>query len=426
MKLHIYSGREFASGLDLPWGEPLETWDLPSMVRLSRGLSRNVVRFVSYRDVVFAVKEIAEYLAVREYGLLRELVDLGQPVVEPICLVTERAAGAGADPRVRDKALLVTRYLDRSLPLRSLITSGGGADQVHNLMDAVAELLVRLHLAGFFWGDCSLSNTLFRLDAGRFAAYLVDAETGELHERLSPGQRQHELIIAGENLAGELMDLDAGFGLPEGVDPVELAMSVDSRYERLWDVITRDEIYPVEESYRIEARVRRLNQLGFDVQDLEIETLDDGRHIRMHADVVEPGYHRRLVKTLTGLDVQENQARRLLNDMYSFRAWQTGVQGQDIPETVSAYRWISEIYQPTLAAIPDEERAKLDDAEIFHQILEHRWYMSEREGREVGLDEVIPDYVDNVLSRTPAPKVESNPLAVSDAGVPPPAAKSPR
>ena len=420
MKLHIYSGREFASGLNLPWTEPLETWDLPSMVRLSRGLSRNVVRFVSYRDVVFAVKEITEYLAVREYGLLRELVDLGQPVVEPICLVTDRAAGPDADPRVRDKALLVTRYLDRSLPLRSLITSGGGAEQVHNLMDAVAELLVRLHLAGFFWGDCSLSNTLFRLDAGHFAAYLVDAETGELHERLSDGQRQHELMIAGENLAGELMDLDAGFGLPDGVDPVELAMSVEPRYERLWDEITRDEIYPTDESYRIEARVRRLNQLGFDVQDLEIETLADGRHLRMHADVVEPGYHRRLIKTLTGLDVQENQARRLLNDMYSFRAWQTGVQGQDIPETVSAYRWYSEIYQPTLAAIPVEQRAKLDDAEIFHQILEHRWYMSEEEGREVGLDEVIPDYVENVLRRTPMPKMESNPLAVSDAGALPP------
>jgi len=159
--------------------------------------------------------------------------------------------------------------------------------------------------------------------------------------------------------------------------------------------------------------VRRLNQLGFDVQDLEIETLDDGENIRMHADVVEPGYHCRLVKTLTGLDVQENQARRLLNDMYSFRAWQTGVQGQDIPETVSAYRWFSEIYQPTLAAIPEEERVKLDDAEIFHQILEHRWYMSEREGREVGLDEVIPDYVDKVLKNTPAPKVETNPLTVS-------------
>ena len=414
MKLHIHSGRDFAGGLDLPWAEPLESWDLTNMVRLSRGLSRNVVRFVSYRDVVFAVKEIAEYLAIREYGLLRELVDLGQPVVEPICLVTERATDAAADPRVRDKALLLTRYLDRSLPLRSLITSGGGADQVHNLMDAVAELIVRLHLAGFFWGDCSLSNTLFRLDAGRFAAYLVDAETGELHERLSPGQRQHELMIASENLAGELMDLDAGFGLPDEVDPVDLAMSVADRYERLWDEITRDEVYPIGERYRIEARVRRLNQLGFDVQDLEIETLEDGARVRMHAEVVEPGYHRRLVKTLTGLDVQENQARRLLNDMYSFHAWQTGVQGQDIPETISAYRWFSEIYQPTLSAIPDALRAKLDDAEIFHQILEHRWYMSESEGREVGLEEVIPDYVENVLEDTPEPTVETNPLAVSD------------
>ncbi len=421
MKIHIHSGREFAAGLGIPWTEPLESWALPSMVRLSRGLSRNVVRFVSYRDAVYAVKEITEYLAVREYGLLRQLVDLGQPVVEPICLVTERATGPDADPRVRDKALLVTRYLDRSLPLRSLISSGGGADQVHNLMDAVAELLVRLHLAGFFWGDCSLSNTLFRLDAGRFAAYLVDAETGELHETLSDGQRQHELMIASENLAGELMDLDAGFGLPEDVDPVDLAMSVSDRYERLWDEITRDEVYPVSESYRIEARVRRLNQLGYDVQDMEIETLDDGERVRMHAEVVEPGYHRRLVKTLTGLDVQENQARRLLNDMYSFRAWQTGVQGQDIPETISAYRWFSDIYQPTLSAIPDALRGKLDDAEIFHQILEHRWYMSEQEGREVGLDEVIPDYVDNVLAAAPEPRVESNPLAVSDERHPPPA-----
>ena len=68
-------------------------------------------------------------------------------------------------------------------------------------------LLVRLHLAGFFWGDVSLSNTLFRRDAGAFAAYLVDAETGELHDRLSDGQREHDLDIARVNIAGELMDL---------------------------------------------------------------------------------------------------------------------------------------------------------------------------------------------------------------------------
>ena len=45
------------------------------------------------------------------------------------------------------------------------------------LLDALVGLLVRLHLAGFFWGDCSLSNTLFRRDAGALSAYVIDTET---------------------------------------------------------------------------------------------------------------------------------------------------------------------------------------------------------------------------------------------------------
>lgn len=44
-----------------------------------------------------------------------------------------------------------------------------------HLLDAISGLLVQLHLAGTFWGDCSLSNTLFRRDAGALQAYLVDA-----------------------------------------------------------------------------------------------------------------------------------------------------------------------------------------------------------------------------------------------------------
>jgi hypothetical protein len=100
--------------------------------------------------------------------------------------------------------------------------------------------------------------------------------------------------------------------------------------------------------------------------------------------------------------------------MYAYRAWQTGIQGKDIPVTVSAYRWLNEVYQPTLEAIPPEQRGKLDDAEIFHQILEHRWYMSEQEGRDVGLDEVIPSYVQSILEPMPEPRVEPGTLAASE------------
>jgi hypothetical protein len=279
--------------------------------------------------------------------------------------------------------------------------------QAHQLLDALADLLVNLHLAGFFWGDCSLSNALFRLDAGRYSAYLVDAETGEMHPQLSDGQRRHDLTIAEENVAGEFMDLQAGFGLPDGLDPIELGAGLTSRYEQLWAELTREEVFAAQEQYRIDSRIRRLNELGFDVEELDIQAIEGGHKIRLRVQVVEPGHHRRRLEALTGLDVQENQARRLLNDLDHFRALQAGREGRPVPEGEAAQRWLEEVYRPALAAIPAEQATKLDAAEIFHQLIEHRWYESERAGRDLPLAAIVPSYVDNVLARLPAPEVQA-------------------
>ena len=124
--------------------------------------------------------------------------------MDAVGVVTERGEGL--------EAVLITRHLDYSLPFRTLFARGSVPDLRRRLLDAGADLLVRLHLGGFFWGDCSLSNTLFRRDAGALAAYLVDAETGELHPSLSDGQRLHDLSIAEENVAGELADVEAELG----------------------------------------------------------------------------------------------------------------------------------------------------------------------------------------------------------------------
>lgn len=40
--------------------------------------------------------------------------------------------------------------------------------------------------------------------------------------------------------------------------------------------------------------------------------------------------------------------------------------------------------------------------------------VTEREGREVPLDEVIPSYVEEVLARLPVPEVTASPLTVSE------------
>lgn len=190
--------------ITLPWSTPLAEWPTDILVALPRGISRHVVRFVKVGREVYAVKEVIEHLARHEFSLLRDLQRLDTPSVEGVGVVVGRV---GTDGEALDP-VLVTRHLQFSLPYRSLFTRGVRQDTVNRLVDAMVVLLARLHLIGFLWGDVSLSNTLFRRDAGSFAAYLVDAETGELHERLTDGQREHDLQIARTNLFGEFCDLE--------------------------------------------------------------------------------------------------------------------------------------------------------------------------------------------------------------------------
>ena len=381
--------------LDLPWREPLAEWESDRFVEVTRGIHRHVVRFVSYGDALYALKALPPRIARKEYRLLRELADALVPVVEAVGVVTRNPGPDGEEP----EAVLITRHLDFSLPYRSLFSGPGVPDLRNSLLDGLAELLVRIHLTGFFWGDCSLSNTLFRRDAGMLSAYLVDAETGDSHARLSDGQRAHDLQIAEENVAGELLDLEAAdAGLTSGLDPIETAAEVLRRYQSLWSELTREDVFGPGETYRIDDRLRRLNDLGFDVEEVSLVGDAGGQSLRLNPQVVEPGHHRRRLHTLTGLDVQENQARRLLNDLATFRA--TGGRA-GAPESVVAYRWLTEVFQPAIDAIPADLRGKREAAELFHEILEHRWFLSEAAQRDVGLSAAVESYVATVLRYRP-------------------------
>jgi hypothetical protein len=401
---------EALSGLlTLPWHEPLADWDDARLVEIAqRGISRHVVRFVTEAGEVFAVKELNERLARREYHLLRRLQQLGIPAVDVLGVVVDRPGDLDA--------LLVTRFLDYSSSYRALFANPRGAHLTDRLLDAQVELLVRLHLAGFMWGDCSLSNTLFRLDAGALAAYLVDAETAELHERLSRGQRDYDVGMARERVGGELFDLQAGGLLATEVDPVEVAAELARRYDRLWAELTSEEVLPRnEQRYRIAERVRRLNELGFDVDEVELLDVAGGSRLRLTTRVAEPGHHRRVLFARTGLDVQENQARRLLNDIASFRGWLEQSEKRSVPEAVAANRWLTEVYEPVVEAIPADLRSRLDAAEIFHEVLEHRWFLSEAAGRDVGTSTAAQDYLTRVLPTVPDALV-TPPVPVAERG----------
>lgn len=388
------SAKPDAHLLPLPWGVPLAEWPVEHLVALPRGISRHVVRFIAVGSSVYAAKELGESAAIHEYRMLQDLHRLDAPAVEPLAVVTGRRASDGTplDP------ILLTRHLEFSLPYRSLFNVGVRQDTVSRLLDAMVVLLARLHVVGFLWRDVSLSNVLFRRDAGEFAAYLVDAETAELHERLSNGQRAHDLDIAITNLFGEFSDLEAGRLLDESLDPAELCALIEARYVALWGELTGVEEFSGSDLYRIENRVRRLNDLGFDVAELDISTSPDGSVITLQPKVVDAGHHSRRLLRLTGLDTEENQARRLLNDLDTFRA-RTGQQHVD--ESVVAHQWVTQCFEPVITAIPAELTGKRDPAQVFHELLDYRWYASQAALHEVPLRDAVQGYIQDVLRALP-------------------------
>ncbi|MDW5325437.1 DUF4032 domain-containing protein [Plantactinospora sp. KLBMP9567] len=377
--------------LDLPWSTPLEQWPADQLVALPQGISRHIVRFVRLAGTVYAVKETGERVAEREYDLLRSLERIDFPSVQAVAIVADRQdeRGEPLDP------VLITRHLQFSLPYRALFSHTLRPETLNRLLDALAALIVRMHLTGFFWGDCSLSNTLFRRDAGAFAAYLVDAETGALHPRLSNGQRDEDLEIARVNIFGEALDLEAAGLLHPSIDPEVVCEEVVQRYQRLWHEITYEQQIEREARHDIEGRIRRLNELGFDVAEVAMSVVDNGRYL-VRPKVVDAGYHSRRLLRLTGLDAEENQARRLLNDLDTYRA-----ESDLTDEQQAAHRWLTEVFEPVVRAVPAHLRGKLEPAELFVQVIEHRWRLSERAGRDVGLAPAVQSFLADELVHRP-------------------------
>jgi hypothetical protein len=393
MAMRIVASRPDPAILSLPWDLPLEEWPDDVVVPLPRGLSRHVVRIVRLAGRVYAVKETQGDIAFREYRMLRDLQRIGMPAVAPQGVVTGREDADGEEL----PAALITRHLQFSLPYRSLFSRGMTAEHVPTLIDAIVVLLVRLHLAGFYWGDVSLSNVLFRRNAGEFAAYLVDAETGELRDSISDRMREYDITVGCENVFAELMDLEAS-GAVHAIDGFQVVEHLRSRYEALWRELTDLEEFRADEMWRIERRVERLNDLGFDVDELDIVTDLGGDTIRIQPKVVDLGHHAREIQALTGMSVEDNQARRMLNDLASFTAhYDLGREDRHLV----ASRWMHEIFEPIMAMIPPDATGKLEPAEIFHEILEHRWYLSEQAGHEIGIHETARDYIDRFLTAKP-------------------------
>lgn len=386
--------------LDLPWQQALDDWEHDRIVEVPTGIHRHVVRTVEYGDKRYFLKELPPRLADREWRFLRHLKEEEVPVVDVVGVVRDRRTPEGEALA----SVLITAQLEYGLPYRLLFARRDARQLRDPMLDALVDLLVRIHLVGFSWGDCSLSNTLFRRDARRLAAFLVDTETGQLEvSGLTDGQRRYDVELAVERCSGELFDLMAAGLVPEDLDVPLIADELQSRYEALWAELTSEEVVDDEDRWRIHERLERINELGYDVEEMEIDGDHDGdgNRLRFRTVVVEPGRHRRRLFELTGLDAQEHQARFLLQDIKSYGLWLREVEGVPYSEQYVSHRWLDHSFGGVLSRVPDDLRSKREDAQLFHEALRYWWSRCGELDADLDLFDTTDEFVENVLRQVP-------------------------
>jgi Domain of unknown function (DUF4032)/Lipopolysaccharide kinase (Kdo/WaaP) family len=382
---------------DLPWDRPLASWrpDEAHFRIVPVGPSRHLVRFIEAGGVMFALKEEPLEIAHREFEVLRHLEEEGLPAVAAVGL---------AEAPERNTGILLTEFLAHSLQYRRLLMRfplgpGGYRDR---LLDAMAWLLVDLHRGGVYWGDCSLANTLFRRDGDRIQAYLVDAETSEVHGSLSDGQREYDLEILGENVAFGLADLAVLQGREDGAeDAIAASDGVVERYRALWAEINDTPELRPDDRQAVRKRIRKLNELGFTVDEIEVVPSRPGR-VRLKLAVARRGFHARELRKRTGIVALENQARLLLNDIGEYGVWLQWFERRPVDPDVVARRWRNEVYEPALERIRAVIAPGRDIVQAYCDLLEHKWLLSERARKDIGMAAALESYL---AAGAPAPEV---------------------
>lgn len=375
--------------LDLPWNESLADWEVENIVVLPKGISRHEVRFVQYPQGLYAIKELPTRAARQDYTVLRTLESFGGPAVRPVGLVE----GRHPDRHSELSAALITAYEPFSFSYRELVQGHGFGPRRNQMLDAFAGLLVELHLAGVFWGDCSLSNVLYRFDAEAIETVMVDAETAVVfgENQMTDGRRLEDIEIMIVNVAGGMADIAAANGIDLDNADLTLGEDIADRYHGLWSELTAEPTIRSDERYLIRSRISRLNELGFNVDEVDLIPQDEGgSRLKLKLRVGGRTFHMNRLKELTGIEALEHQARQLLADLYYFQA----NQGTTSPtgKNIAAIQWRVSTFEPMVERLRQLEGV-VDPIQAYCDLLLHRYVMSEGFGHDVGIEAALEDWL---------------------------------
>jgi hypothetical protein len=371
---------------DLPWEKSIADWGCARFVELPRGLSRHEVRFVSYEQGVYVIKEMPRRAARREYDILRALEDKDVSTAVPVAIIE----GRYLDPGAERSAAIITRYLDFSFSYLELLQGPGFGARRAQMLDAFAGLLVELHLIGCFWGDCSLANVLYRHDADAIETIMIDGETAAIHESLSDGQRREDLEIMIINVAGGMADIAASQSIPIEEADLTLGEDIAERYRALWSELNDTQLIGPEERYKITEKLQRLNDLGFDVDEVSLVSTPAGDRLHMKITVGERNFHSARLRGFTGIDALDRQARQILSDLHYYQAQNGAFTPAD--KAVSAMRWRVGVFEPLLERLRTIPTVN-DPLQSYCELLHHRYVKSVECGHDIGTEAALTSWL---------------------------------
>ena len=216
--------------------------------------------------------------------MLRDLVQKGCPS-KPQAVVTARTTPTRQGPAA---GALVTRHLQYPMPYRSLFLQGTAGEL------AASSTRWWCCWSGCTWpastGVTSRCPTCSSVAApASFAAYLVDAETGELRPTCSRRHARHDVTDRDlENVFAELLDPGRRMRWRRR-RPGRRHRPLLERYDALWTALTAVRSSHHRGEWRIEQWVESLNDLGFDIDEMDIARPTRGA--RCGSSAVVEAYH---------------------------------------------------------------------------------------------------------------------------------------
>ena len=365
----VFTGEDAEFLQQLPWYKPLGDWK-PGPVKflnIRSGLSRHLVRFITIRRAAFAVKETSAEAAEKEFASYRRLGEMEIPTLLPagtVCRSEGRVAvktGIGLQIEPRSTGYVITRLLEYSVPNYFLFRRAFKKINRLRIWDAIVRLFVQLHCKGVYWGDASLSNMMIVFVKQQFPeigvrtvlrAVLADAETVEFHSHLSDRLRTTDLENFLDSMAWTESDLRASG-------------------------VIRDPLMTADDQQYIVERYRDLFEIEREEQSFELITKID-------------------VDRLIGPFQLRGQSKALLQHIYEHKWYLSENEKREVSVEEAAHDWYINVFKPVILLFG--EFAIMDDfpdrtaSSIYLDIMLHKYFLSERTGRDVGLVPAIESY----------------------------------